>query len=54
MKFQAEVNQVKCRVTIENEKEYTVILKTMDCKAGAMQKEVGNWVEIECERLRKA
>lgn len=53
LKFEAEVNQVKCKVSVENEKEYTVVLKTMDRRAGKLQGEVGNWVETECQRLRK-
>lgn len=54
MKFQAQVNKCECKVTIENDKEYTVVLKTMDERAEEVINEVSNWVEIEIKKVRGA
>lgn len=53
LKFEAQVDQVRCKVSVEGEKEYTVVLKTMDRRAGRLQAEVGNWMGMECARIRK-
>ena len=53
MKFQAQLKEVKCKVTLTSDVEYTIKLITMQKKAAKLQAEVGNWVVIDCERLRQ-
>ena len=52
MKFQAQVIKCECKVTIENDKEYTVVLKTMDEDAKEMETVVSDWVDVEVKKVR--
>ena len=54
LKFETKVDEVKCKETIENEKEFRIVLKTMDRRSGKLQGEVGNWGQIEYKFLRKS